>query len=84
MATSNVPVPANTWTLVSTVSISFQITEQHDAYASESVAAPSPDDLTAPRVYISPRKKYSFQKLDGNLYMYSKDADINVSLEPLS
>ena len=82
MATLNVPVPANTWTLVSTVSVGFQITEQHDAYASESVAAPSPDDLTAPRVYITPRKKYTFQKVDGDLYMFSKDADINISIEP--
>jgi len=80
MATSMVPVPANAWTLVSTVSINFQIPEQHAAWAIESVALPT---TLSVRKSITPGKIYTFSKLDGNLYMYS-DAAIEVAVEPLS
>lgn len=81
MATSMVPIPANAWTLVSTVSVNFQIPEQGGAWAVESVALPTTLDI---RKKITPGKIYSFAKLDGDLYMYSKDAIIQVAIEPLS
>lgn len=81
MATSMVSLPKNTWTLVSTVSISFQLPGQHRAWAVESTALPT--DLSI-RNKIVPGKKYTFQKLDGNLYMISKNAKIEVAIEPLS
>ena len=80
MATSMVLVPAKTWTEVSTVSVRFQIPEQHSAYAVEAAAPPS--DLSI-RNKINPGTIYTFQKLDGNLYMYS-DTAIEVAIEPLS
>lgn len=76
-----VPIPANTWTEVSTISVNFQIPEQHNAYAVESASLPT--NLSV-RKKINPGTVYTFQKLDGNLYMYSKDAAIEVAIEPLS
>ena len=81
MATSMVSIPKDTCTLISTVSVRLQIPEQHSAYAVESVALPT--DLSI-RNKINPGTVYTFQKLDGNLYMYSKDATIEVAIEPLS
>ncbi len=81
MATSMVSIPKNSWTEVSTVSVRFQIPEQHNAYAVESVSIPT--DLSI-RNKINPGTVYTFQKLDGNLYMYSKGAAIEVAIEPLS
>lgn len=80
MATSMVPVPAKTWTLISTVSKKFQIPEQNSAWAVE--ASVIPTNLSI-RNRINPGIMYTFQKLDGNLYIYS-DSKIEVSVEPLS
>ena len=80
MATSMVSLTANTWKLVSTVSVSFQIPEQSDAYAVEATVIPTTLDI---RKKIMPGKICSFVKLDGNLYMYSK-TDIDVAIDPLA
>ncbi|MCK4822987.1 hypothetical protein KA005_44915 [bacterium] len=80
MATSMVSVPEKIWKLISTVSIKFQIPEQSSALAVEALVIPTD---TAIRNKINPGTMYTFQKLDGNLYMYSETA-IEVAIEPLS
>ena len=80
MATSIVSVQDKTWTLISTVSKGFQIPENNSAYAVEAVTIPT--DLSI-REKIQPGTRYTFQKLDGNLYIYSETA-IEVSIWPLS
>lgn len=80
MATSMIEVPEKTWKLISTVSIKFQIPEQNSAWAVESVALPT--DLSI-RNKINPGTMYTFQKLDGNLYMFS-ESKLEVAVEPLS
>ena len=79
MATSMVSLTSNTWKLVSTVSVSFQIPEQSDAYAVEATVIPTTLDI---RKKIIPGKIYSFTKTDGNLYMYSQ-TDIDVAIDPI-
>ncbi len=81
MATSQVSIPKNVWTLVSSVSVSFQIPEQSSAYAIESVALPI--DLSI-RKKIQPGKIYTFTKLDGDLYIYSPDVNNSVAIDPIS
>lgn len=80
MATSMVQVPEKTWTLISSVSVSFQIPEQSSALAVEALVIPTDTSI---RKKINPGTIYSFQKLDGNLYMFS-DSKIEVAIEPLS
>lgn len=80
MATSMVSVPKNTWTLISAVSVSFQVPEQSSVLA---VEAATPPTTTAIRKKIQPGKIYSFQKLDGNLYAYSRGADIEIAIDPV-
>ena len=80
MATSMIPVPAKTWTLISEVSTNYQIPEQSGAWIVEAAAAPTTLDI---RIKISPAKIYSFSKLDGNLYMYS-DTNISVAIDPVA
>lgn len=79
MATSMVSLPKDTWTLVSTESVLFQIPDQVSAFAVESATLPTG---TAIRKKINPGEIYSFQKLDGNLYLYSPEINTNVAIEP--
>lgn len=79
MATTKISLPKKTWTLVSEVSVRFQIPTQISGYAVESVSAPT--DLSI-KNKISPGEIYSFQKLDGDLYMYSNSKN-EVAIEPL-
>lgn len=80
MATSQVIIPAETWTLISTSSVSFQIPEQSSAYAVEASAPPT--DLSI-RKKIQPGRIYTFTRIDGNLYMYS-DIKISVAVDPIA
>jgi len=80
MATSMIPIPSKTWTLISEVTVNFQIPEQTGAWAVEASALPT--DLSI-RKKITPSKIYTFTKIDGNLYMYS-DSTIEVAIEPVS
>jgi hypothetical protein len=63
------------------VSIKFQLPDQVTAWA---VEASSPPTDTNIRNRINPGEMYTFTKLDGNLYMYSKDIDSIVTLNPIS
>lgn len=78
MATSMVSLTAKTWKLVSSVSVLFQVPEQNDSYAIEALALPT--DTTI-RKKIQPGEIYSFQKVDGNLYMYSPNGNIEVAID---
>ena len=81
MSTSPVPLPKNTWTLVSTVSVKFQLPDQASAWAAEATSLPTDTSI---RNRIDPGEMYTFTKLDGNLYMYSKDINSIVTLNPIS
>lgn len=81
MATSMVTIPKNTWTLVSTVSVSFQVTGKIEIHAVEATALPSGKPYGK---VITPRKDYGFTKLDGNLYMYSVDNPANIAIDPVA
>ena len=83
MATTMVPLEKDKWVEVSTVSVLFQMPDQVEAYAIEASAAPADKDTTI-RKKIIPGEIYSFQKLDGNLYMISLDNDSEVAIEPAS
>lgn len=82
MATSTIPIPKNTWTLVSTVSVKAQVQGQSGLYVIESVAPPAANDLTVRKTF-APAKMYEFEKVDGDFYAYSKDIDNVISIEPL-
>ena len=81
MSSSPVLLPKNTWTLVSTASIKFQLPDQVSAWAIEATSLPTG---TAIRNRIDPGEMYTFTKLDGDLYMYSKDTDSVVTISPIS
>lgn len=82
MATSMVSLPPKTWTLVSTVAVIFQLPDQKSAYAIEATSLPTDETI---RQRITPTEKYSFQKLDGNLYMYNPhDGAIAVAIDPVA
>lgn len=80
MATGMVSIPAKTWVEVSLVSVNFQIPEDTGAWAIESVAMPTSLSI---RKKIMPGRMYNFDKLDGNLYMYS-DTALEVAVEPIA
>ncbi len=81
MATSSVDLPVKTWVEVSTVSTNFQLQGGASAYAVEAAVIPTD---TAIKKEISPGEIYTFQKLDGNLYMYAPYSTAKVALDPLS
>lgn len=81
MSTSPVLLPKNTWTEVSTVSIKFQLPDQSSAWAVEATSLPTGTSI---RNRINPGEMYTFTKLDGNLYMYSRDIDTVVTINPIS
>ncbi len=81
MATSPMVIPKDEWTLVSTISVSFQTTDKNETYAVEALALPT--DKPYGKVII-PRKEYRFTKLDGNLYMYSVGKPLNISIDPVA
>ena len=82
MATSTIDIPKNVWTLISSVSVNYQVQGQTSIFIIESVAFPA-DNLTI-RKTSSPGKMYVFDKVDGNFYAYSKDVDTKISIEPIA
>lgn len=68
MATTKISITKKTWTLISAVSVSFQLNGQSGGYCIE--AGSLPTDLSIKKK-ISPGKIYRFTRLDGNLYIYS-------------
>lgn len=81
MATSMVSIPKDTWTLISTVSVSFQNISNHDIYVIE--AASLPENISVRKV-LAPLGWYSFTKLDGNLYGYSPVSSANIAIDPVA
>ena len=81
MATSMIAVPKDTWTLISTVSVSFQVVGKTEVYAVE--AAALPDGKPYGKI-IAPRRGYGFSKLDGNLYIYSINLPANIAVDPIA
>lgn len=81
MATSTVKIPKDTWTLVSTVSVSFQNTGKNEIYAVEAAVIPTGDPYGK---IIAPRRGYGFAKLDGNLYVYSVNLPAVIAIDPVS
>lgn len=82
MATSMVALTKGDWTEVSDVSVLFQLPDQRKVYAIEAVAKPDADD-TSVRKRINPGKIYSFVKLDGNLYAYTDEDNVQISIDPV-
>lgn len=72
MATDSVTLPAKQWTLVSEESVLFQIPDRRTVFAAESVLIPIDTSI---RKRISPGKIYSFQKLNGDLYIYNPNSE---------
>jgi hypothetical protein len=83
MATSTIPIPKNVWTIVSTVSVQFQVQGQSSVFIIESVALPTEDDLSIRKTAI-PGQMYAFDKIDGDFYAYSKDVDTEISIDPVA
>jgi len=81
MATSTVKIPKDEWTLISTVSVSFQNTDKKEIYVVESVAPPTGKPTGK---IIAPRRGYGFAKLDGDLYGYSVGFPANIAIDPVA
>ena len=81
MATSMITILKNTWTLVSTVSVSFQVIGKREVYAVEATSLPDGNPYGK---IISPRRGYGFSRLDGNLYVYSVDVPANIAIDPVA
>lgn len=81
MATSVVTIAKNTWTLLSNISIEYQILGQNSAYIREATALPT--DLSI-RKTIAPGGVNVFNKIDSDLYIYSPNANISVALSPIN
>lgn len=81
MATSVIQIPKNTWTLLSSVSIEYQILGQNSAYIREALALPT--DLSI-RKTVAPGGVNVFNKIDSDLYIYSPNANISVALSPIN
>jgi len=80
MATSTIQIPKNTWTLISEVSVRFQVQGQTPLIIIESVALPT--DLDIRKVAFA-GGMYTFIKVDGDFYAYSKDTNNEISIEPV-
>jgi len=81
MATSIVEIPKDIWTLVSTVSVSFQNTGRNRIYVVEATTLPSGRPCGK---IISSRRGYGFSKLDGDLYAYSVGVPTSIAIDPVS
>ncbi len=77
MATSEVFVPKDEWTLISASSVYFQ-PKENDLEVTESASLPNNN---SPRKIAIVRRIYVFDKTDGNLYGYSKNGCV-VGLDP--
>jgi len=81
MATSMVSVAKDTWTLISTTSVSFQVQDKNKLVSVLEAASLPTDRLIGKEVYGG--EYYDFVKNDGNLYMYSSGSGATVALDPL-
>ncbi len=82
MATSMVSIPRDTWTLVSEVSVNFQVVGQSSVYIIESVSAPAAGDLTIRKI-ANPRRLLNFTKIDGDFYAYSEGSINKIAIDPV-
>lgn len=80
MSTEKITLTEDTWTLISNKSVTFQISDGQEVFAVQARSIPTADD-TSLRQRITPGRIYSFRKEDGNLYLYSPNANTAVFLD---
>lgn len=79
--TSMINLPKGVWTEVSTTAVYFQVPSQQDVFAIEAATEPENGDTSIIKK-INPGEMYTFNPVDGILYLYAEDYDCKVAIDP--
>jgi len=79
MATASVSLTANTWTLISEATCTFQVRTENPIYTLEAASLPTAWPNTVAKE-AEAGEIYGYTKSDGNLYGYSPNIAAKVSI----
>lgn len=83
MATSTITLPENTWTLISNVSVDFQMQGKYPAYIVESIGSPA-DDLSIRKTALA-GVMYTYSQIgSGDFYARPVGDTAVISIEPVA